>query len=243
MPPGPTRSSANEGCEGSRDSVGQARVDINHYEKSLEQIHPDGYYARKRVPHPEGFDPASVVLIRPDGFPLPPGNLYAAEHALLSDYITGIGPLDWEKKPRDYAAGRTILGGNAARQIRMVHALLERMYWHQDRPWGWGFQNALEPLLGQFLRRKLPYTRDDIRSILEGVVTHLERTRSRESPVTRTAFFKKIWRNVERHLSEQGLDSEIWFWLERFSRPSLLHGLYAEERRLRDEIQAAIGKR
>lgn len=110
----------------------------------------------------------------PDRFPLAETNPYAAEHELLSAYLAEVlAEKAYASRPRRSWQQRTLLLRlEPARQVRVVHAAMQRMDWYGRSPMleylsligALGpFTYALRDLLGALLRRRrLPLRHGDV---------------------------------------------------------------------------------
>lgn len=105
--------------------------------------------ALKRLVEPSQDDPATENARR-----------------LLDTYLVEVSALlnTWDTKPKDVNAGRNILDEDAETQLTVIRLSLTKAY-KQDRV-SWNRAHMLQKLVGHLVRRKLPYTLEDIQAIL-----------------------------------------------------------------------------
>src|SRR5262245_46739313 len=71
----------------------------------------------------------------PDGYTLFRGDPYFAEHELLNRFYDELGTAlhSPHRKPPDVKSGRLLLGAEPGDQVRLIHALLDRLRWVEER--------------------------------------------------------------------------------------------------------------
>ncbi len=128
----------------------------------------------------------------PEGFEYSKGDEFAAQHGVIDQLLGEVGfahhnPND---KFKETLAGRAILAEAPDASRRTVLALLARVAWldgkveairerspvnpHMEPGWGeiWPWRRALHEVMATLLRRKLPFTRDDVHTLLMWCLTH-----------------------------------------------------------------------
>lgn len=183
-----------------------------------------------------------TTTLSPDGFPLPADDPQIESHQLLSAFMEQTLHLPYARdaKAQDYPSGVKILAQTGSNNVVMGLAAFRRMEWlliPSDGFWKSWYESpkrrhldSMQVILTALFRRKLPLTEDDVRQILQAVISlfQLDRDKPRSGVLRHWLPLSGLVKNLEWHAETAEISQREQELLQSF-RQVLQHGTYPEK--------------
>lgn len=183
----------------------------------------------------------------PDGYPIRPGDPNRGPHRLLDAYLRQVRASGgiWTGIGENLKTTEVILGKPRKVQVRVVHAVMERLAFHVKESfrsarvisiatWTWKIPYAYRYLLVRLLRRVLPFDEGSLTALLEVAAQIVDDGGFRFIPEA------SLLGHVERYVDANGLTPALRRALRAFGEAH--RAPYSWSLKVRRRVEALLGE-